>query len=201
MLKTLIQRVVKQGANKKSEIILGTNNEIKNVHKGINNENGETISRTNNEKRKMKEGTNNKTRKLWKHIIVDNTILICMLGGMFLLGRITHKPPNKDVQFTNPPEDIHNQLFKNSSETNQTSNASTSPEEKTQEQPTPTTTTTPLKNISKYVASKNGKRYYPIDCSAANRIHEENKIFFDTEEEAQQTGLTRTTSKSCDDLW
>lgn len=39
-----------------------------------------------------------------------------------------------------------------------------------------------------YVASKNGTKYYPVDCSAVNRIKEENKIFFSDEASAQAAG-------------
>lgn len=46
-----------------------------------------------------------------------------------------------------------------------------------------------------FVASKTGKVYYPIDCKSSNRIHEENRVFFSTEKEAQISGYTR--SKMC----
>lgn len=39
------------------------------------------------------------------------------------------------------------------------------------------------------VASKNGKKYYYIWCSGADRIKEENKIWFATVEEAKSHGL------------
>ncbi len=42
-----------------------------------------------------------------------------------------------------------------------------------------------------FVASKSGTRYYPKDCKSAERIKDENKVYFMTEEEAQDTGLTR----------
>src|SRR3990170_930190 len=44
-----------------------------------------------------------------------------------------------------------------------------------------------------YVASKNGKTYYKITCS--NRIKEENKIYFQSESDAQKSGFTP--SKTC----
>lgn len=42
----------------------------------------------------------------------------------------------------------------------------------------------------KYLASKSGTRYYPIGCKSANRIKDENKVYFNTLEEAQEGGLT-----------
>ncbi|MBI3671375.1 hypothetical protein HY249_01110 [Candidatus Azambacteria bacterium] len=44
-----------------------------------------------------------------------------------------------------------------------------------------------------FLASKNGKTYYKTSCS--NRIKEENKIYFKTEDDAQRSGFVR--SKSC----
>jgi hypothetical protein len=45
-----------------------------------------------------------------------------------------------------------------------------------------------------FVASKNGTKYYPNGCSAANRIKPENQIWFATEEDATLQGYSRTTS-------
>jgi len=39
-----------------------------------------------------------------------------------------------------------------------------------------------------FMASINGKAYYPKNCPAANRINEENKIWFETKEEAEIQG-------------
>lgn len=39
-----------------------------------------------------------------------------------------------------------------------------------------------------YVASKNGKMFYPSGCSSANRIKEENRVWFSTSEEAISSG-------------
>ena len=43
-----------------------------------------------------------------------------------------------------------------------------------------------------FMASKNGSKYYPLDCKAGNRIKEENRIFFTSEEEAKKSGYERT---------
>jgi len=45
-----------------------------------------------------------------------------------------------------------------------------------------------------YVASKNSKIYYNVNCSGAKRIKEENKIWFSSREEAEKSGLTLATS-------
>lgn len=44
------------------------------------------------------------------------------------------------------------------------------------------------------VASKNGKKYYFAWCSGINRIKKENRIYFDTEIDAQNKGLTLSIS-------
>jgi hypothetical protein len=40
------------------------------------------------------------------------------------------------------------------------------------------------------VASKNGTKYYPLDCGGAKRIKEENKIWFANKEEAEKFGYS-----------
>lgn len=45
-----------------------------------------------------------------------------------------------------------------------------------------------------FVASKNGKKYYPAGCSAVKRIKDENKIWFDSELSAQKVGLSLATN-------
>lgn len=39
-----------------------------------------------------------------------------------------------------------------------------------------------------FVASINGKAYYPTDCKAAEKIKEENRIWFETTAEAESQG-------------
>jgi len=45
-----------------------------------------------------------------------------------------------------------------------------------------------------YLASKNGTKYYMQNCSGINRILEENKIWFDSEEDAQTQGYTKSST-------
>lgn len=51
------------------------------------------------------------------------------------------------------------------------------------------------KSEIRYIASKNGKMYYNIDCAGAKRIKPENQIWFKTEEDALKSGFNY--SKSC----
>ena len=43
---------------------------------------------------------------------------------------------------------------------------------------------------SGFVASKTGKKYYPADSAAAEKIKDENRVTFQTEEEAKEAGFT-----------
>ncbi|MGA1049992.1 MAG: hypothetical protein ACO3TG_00705 [Minisyncoccia bacterium] len=58
------------------------------------------------------------------------------------------------------------------------------------------TITKPIDNTAstvatdKIVASQNGKRYYYPNCGGINRIKPENRIYFDTKEQAEAKGLT-----------
>ncbi|MEK7578522.1 MAG: hypothetical protein AAB789_01525 [Patescibacteria group bacterium] len=45
------------------------------------------------------------------------------------------------------------------------------------------------KILGNFLASINGKTYYPKDCAAANKIKEENRIWFNTKEEADAQGF------------
>ncbi len=42
----------------------------------------------------------------------------------------------------------------------------------------------------KYLASKSGTKYYPMGCKSANRIKPENRVYFNTVDEAEESGLT-----------
>jgi len=45
-------------------------------------------------------------------------------------------------------------------------------------------------NQGQIIASKNGKRYYYKNCGGVNRIKTENRIYFETEQQAESKGLT-----------
>lgn len=49
----------------------------------------------------------------------------------------------------------------------------------------------PGASFGAYVASRNGTKYYPKDCSGVSRINEANKVWFNSEQEAQNAGLSR----------
>ena len=49
-------------------------------------------------------------------------------------------------------------------------------------------------NEGKYLASRNGTKYYTKDCSGAKTINEENKIWFSSEEEAELAGYEKSST-------
>ena len=55
---------------------------------------------------------------------------------------------------------------------------------------TPAVSETPLTGSGAYVASKTGKKYYPVGCGGAKRIKDANKVFYATAAQAQAAGLT-----------
>jgi len=44
-----------------------------------------------------------------------------------------------------------------------------------------------------FVASSRGKYYYPVDCGLANGLKEENRIYFRTQQEAENNGYIYNT--------
>lgn len=48
------------------------------------------------------------------------------------------------------------------------------------------------KSSAEFFASKNGTVYYPIACPSGNKIKEENRIYFNTTNEAQGAGYKQS---------
>jgi hypothetical protein len=47
-------------------------------------------------------------------------------------------------------------------------------------------------NNALYYGSKNGSTFYPLDCTAGSRIHDENKIYFFSRDDAYDAGYTES---------
>ncbi len=45
-----------------------------------------------------------------------------------------------------------------------------------------------------FFASSRGKKYYPVGCTAGNTLKQENRIYFNTREEAESAGYTLSSS-------
>jgi len=116
-------------------------------------------------------------------------ILIVILTGIssFLLGRMSNSLENKHntcVTVENP----NNNIFIQSNNTKSI---------KMEAGEVGSVDSVSILNQSgAYVASKRGKRFYPVDCSAATSIVSKNRVYFNTSEEAIQKGYTA--SPSCE---
>lgn len=52
--------------------------------------------------------------------------------------------------------------------------------------------TSELQGVQQFVASKNSDIFYPILCSHAQRIQEQNRVYFATEADAVRNGFVRS---------
>lgn len=110
-------------------------------------------------------------------------ILIITASSLFsfFLGRLSIPIDTSSSQVLDTKEEIINK--------NQTSDAI-----KVIDKETTTASNNNQQREGKYVASKNGKLYYSSGCKGASRIKPENRVWFDTESDAQKSGYTWATS-------
>jgi hypothetical protein len=114
-----------------------------------------------------------------RDVIVVLVIIVVSLVS-FYLGRLSKtESKNNDIKVTyetpreaqNAPNLVQNRVV----ETNVITPTSTSEK-------------------GNFVASKRGKKYYPVACSAANNLNPANKIYFATVEAALSAGYTLAAS-------
>ena len=104
--------------------------------------------------------------KIDRTIFISFLIILGVASSSFMLGRLSYK------------EGLSTSKIASDSD-NREELASSSPDDLKSDL-----------NEKVYVASRNGKLYYPILCSGANRIKEENKVWFANDIEAQKSGYT-----------
>lgn len=116
-------------------------------------------------------------------------IIIIILVGLssFQLGRLSKENTSNPngIRIEYPLNDTNIPLEANLSQLNSNNTLKTAPINQTTNQTT-----------GNYFASKRGKKYYPVGCSAGNTIKQENKIYFSTSTEAEKAGYTL--SGSCE---
>ena len=104
---------------------------------------------------------------------IDNITVMyfCVILGVgissFLLGRLSVSATqikNNDIQIINTKDSSALTLSNNTIEN----------DKQTKEK--------------RYLASKNGKLYYPVLCSGAKRILEKNRVWFESQSEAEKLG-------------
>lgn len=117
-------------------------------------------------------------------------ILIVILTGVssFLLGRMSNSLKNKDNTCVNI-ENSNNNIITQSEINKSIYNSSLG-------KASAIDSISASNQIGSYVASKRGKRFYPVSCSAASSIVLKNRVYFNTIEEAIQKGYTA--SPSCE---
>lgn len=107
-----------------------------------------------------------------RHTLLYALILIVVAGGAFYLGYSARASKTNDAQVAiYCPESAYMPSIS---------------QQGTSVAPTPSNA-----QNGAYIASKNGTKYYPADCSGASRIKEANRVYFTTEAEAVQAGYTR----------
>jgi hypothetical protein len=141
-----------------------------------------------------------------KHFIQSDTgkdllilLIIILVGlGSFQLGRLSKGEikPNIGIDYPDQTAQALKAVPKNESNsksnTNQTKSVNTS---------------NTINNIPEsyeykgvdltgrnYFASSRGTKYYSFGCSAGKTIKQENRIYFDTEEQAKKAGYSKSTS-------
>ncbi len=113
-----------------------------------------------------------------------NLILIILIAfSSFGLGRLSYLE-EKQTPITLITENLKNQNLASINSSQQLGSMASK-----------SITNKPLLSTGKYVASKNSKLYHAPWCSGAQRIKDENKIWFQTKEEAEASG--RTPASNC----
>ncbi|MFA6301290.1 MAG: Ada metal-binding domain-containing protein [Candidatus Paceibacterota bacterium] len=106
-----------------------------------------------------------------KDILV--VIIVILVGlGSFELGRLSRENSSGGLKIDYPGQG-------NVTMANQTAN---------------TISAVSTQNVKKFFASSRGTKYYTISCSAGKTIKQENRVWFDTGEEAEQAGYTLSSS-------
>jgi hypothetical protein len=118
------------------------------------------------------------------------TVLIIVVSCLsFYLGRMS--VANEDIQpISMPASSIQHDSLTGSIQATAspvTSEISTTPSNTE-------TSLTPEVGQGKYVASKKGTKYHLPWCPGAKQIKEENKLWFDSKEEAEKAGYTKATN-------
>jgi len=128
-----------------------------------------------------------------KNILIVLIVILVGLGS-FELGRLSKNSENQGVrvEYSNQGADSLKAL-ETASVSSYTGPTSLTPANFITQNPNlnKLTTSTITKN---FFASKRGKKYYTSDCSAGKSIKMTNRVYFDTNEQAEKAGYTLSTS-------
>lgn len=121
-----------------------------------------------------------------KNLFIIFIVILVGLGS-FSLGRISKNEENKEIKL------LYQDLNDNSPIT--TSNSLNSSQNTSNSLNTVKDQLNTENTLKKgFVASKIGSKYYPVGCSAGEKLKESNKIYFSTEREAIEAGYTKSSS-------
>lgn len=111
----------------------------------------------------------------WSDDLFLLAIIILVAFFSFGLGRLSALHESKTpLRIENIPKEVLQDTQNNSIQTKQVA----------------TTLTSRIPENATYVASKTGKKYHYPWCAGAQRISEENRIYFKSKEEAEAQGYT-----------
>ena len=111
-------------------------------------------------------------------VFISSTLTAYILGAKASYSRMRDHAP---IEIEYPPQVIDKHVI-GSEDVHMTTTA----DERTPEK----------QGDGEYIASQNGARYYNEGCGGLSRIREENRIYFNSEQEAQNNGYSRAVN--CD---
>jgi hypothetical protein len=116
-------------------------------------------------------------REKGKDILI--VVIVILVGlGSFELGRLSKENANSGIRIEYPNQTL-----------NQPANVISSVNTKN--------IAPKVVSVSKpkiFFASNRGRKYYPLGCSAGKTIKQENRIYFDSREEAERAGYELSSS-------
>lgn len=124
---------------------------------------------------------------------VLSVVIITIISlGSFQLGRnSTTNTKSSQVQISGAREVLGQNI------TNKYADINTASQEHSSKNLTASSETSTSGDIyakGNYLASSRGKKYYPVDCPAAQNIKEANRVYFKTASEAESKGYTLSSS-------
>lgn len=121
-----------------------------------------------------------KLNSLAKSDIVTFIVVVLVASASFGLGRLSVLSGQKEPVTIEYGQKNHESTQMNIVENTESVHVSPPP--------APAAAAAAITSGGKYVASKNGKAYYFPWCGTVSRIKEENKVWFNSEEEARKAG-------------
>ena len=117
-----------------------------------------------------------------------NVLIIILVGvTSFYLGRLSISEP---IKTENDKATTTSAIYSDTKTENKIKNNS-------QTYNNSDTTSPDTTKKGSYVASQNGTKYYALSCATANRIKEENRVYFDSTTQAENAGYSK--SSTCKD--